>query len=95
MVPPPVLPAAAPLAPAAEIRRGSFAWEQDGEPLLRSIDLSVPQGSLVIVVGSVGAGKSSLLSALLGEMLVVQVGPPYHPSHPSCSPRAHTPTPRN
>jgi ABC-type multidrug transport system ATPase subunit len=28
----------------------------------------VEEGSLVAVVGTVGAGKSSLLSALLGEM---------------------------
>uniref|UniRef100_A0A8B9MRW9 ABC-type glutathione-S-conjugate transporter n=1 Tax=Accipiter nisus TaxID=211598 RepID=A0A8B9MRW9_9AVES len=32
------------------------------------IDLTVPQGSLLAVVGQVGAGKSSLLSALLGEL---------------------------
>lgn len=28
----------------------------------------VPQGSLLAVVGHVGCGKSSLISALLGEM---------------------------
>lgn len=28
----------------------------------------MPQGSLLAVVGQVGAGKSSLLSALLGEL---------------------------
>uniref|UniRef100_A0A8C5IZA3 ABC-type glutathione-S-conjugate transporter n=1 Tax=Junco hyemalis TaxID=40217 RepID=A0A8C5IZA3_JUNHY len=33
-----------------------------------SIELSVPQGSLLAVVGQVGAGKSSLLAALLGEL---------------------------
>uniref|UniRef100_A0A8C0VFR1 ABC-type glutathione-S-conjugate transporter n=1 Tax=Cyanistes caeruleus TaxID=156563 RepID=A0A8C0VFR1_CYACU len=32
------------------------------------IDLSVPQGSLLAVVGQVGAGKSSLLAAVLGEL---------------------------
>ena len=32
------------------------------------ISLSVPDGSLVAVVGQVGAGKSSLISAMLGEM---------------------------
>lgn len=30
--------------------------------------MSIPDGSLVAVVGHVGSGKSSLLSALLGEM---------------------------
>uniref|UniRef100_A0A8B9GD15 Multidrug resistance-associated protein 1 n=1 Tax=Amazona collaria TaxID=241587 RepID=A0A8B9GD15_9PSIT len=33
-----------------------------------SINFTVPEGSLVAVVGQVGCGKSSLLSALLGEM---------------------------
>ena len=28
----------------------------------------IPKGSLVAVVGSVGCGKSSLISAILGEM---------------------------
>uniref|UniRef100_A0A8C3I4S3 ABC-type glutathione-S-conjugate transporter n=1 Tax=Chrysemys picta bellii TaxID=8478 RepID=A0A8C3I4S3_CHRPI len=32
------------------------------------INLTVPQGCLLVVVGQVGAGKSSLLSALLGEL---------------------------
>lgn len=41
--------------------------------------MCIPEGSLVAVVGPVGSGKSSLLSALLGEMdklegtVVVQV----------------------
>lgn len=33
-----------------------------------SINVMVPQGSLVAVVGHVGCGKSSLISALLGDM---------------------------
>ena len=36
-----------------------------------SISLDVPEGSLVAVVGTVGSGKSSLVSALLGEMEVI------------------------
>ena len=39
--------------------------------LLR-INLKVQQGQLVAVVGQVGAGKSSLLSAILGEMEKLQ-----------------------
>lgn len=31
------------------------------------INIHVPRGSLVAVVGHVGSGKSSLLSAMLGE----------------------------
>lgn len=35
---------------------------------VHSINVMVPQGSLLAVVGHVGCGKSSLISALLGEM---------------------------
>ncbi|XP_056359573.1 ATP-binding cassette sub-family C member 6 isoform X2 [Oenanthe melanoleuca] len=50
------------------IRNGTFCWSKETSPCLRSIDLSVAQGSLLAVVGQVGAGKSSLLAALLGEL---------------------------
>ncbi|NXP08873.1 MRP6 protein, partial [Thinocorus orbignyianus] len=49
------------------IRNGTFCWSKETS-CLRRIDLTVPQGSLLAVVGQVGAGKSSLLSALLGEL---------------------------
>ncbi|CAG8836536.1 6097_t:CDS:2, partial [Gigaspora margarita] len=35
---------------------------------LRNINISIPYGKLIAIVGSVGSGKSSLLSALVGEM---------------------------
>lgn len=51
------------------IENGHFSWgEKDTEPVLKNINLHIPRGSLVAVVGAVGSGKSSLLSALLGEM---------------------------
>ncbi|CAD0199749.1 unnamed protein product [Chrysodeixis includens] len=51
------------------IESGHFSWgEQDTDPVLKNINLHVPRGSLVAIVGAVGSGKSSLLSALLGEM---------------------------
>ncbi|KAF9909310.1 hypothetical protein EC991_008821 [Linnemannia zychae] len=37
-------------------------------PTLTNINLTVPKGSLTAVVGRVGQGKSSLMSALIGEM---------------------------
>jgi ABC-type polysaccharide/polyol phosphate transport system ATPase subunit len=49
------------------IDSGTFAWES-GEPTLRNINLRVKDGSLIAVVGVVGSGKSSILSAMLGEL---------------------------
>ena len=40
---------------------------------LRDINIEVKQGQLVCIVGRVGSGKSSLLSALLGEMQVPSI----------------------
>ncbi|KAJ6660365.1 hypothetical protein lerEdw1_017788 [Lerista edwardsae] len=53
---------------AVTVKDGAFSWAKDLEPTLKNINWLVPTGSLVAVVGHVGCGKSSLLSALLGEM---------------------------
>lgn len=51
------------------VSKGEFAWNSSQpEPTLVNINLSVKKGELVAVVGRVGSGKSSLLSAILGEM---------------------------
>ncbi|XP_043526935.1 multidrug resistance-associated protein 1 isoform X6 [Frieseomelitta varia] len=52
------------------IENGTFTWDLENieRPTLRNINLHVEQGQLIAVVGTVGSGKSSLLSALLGEM---------------------------
>ncbi|XP_072416269.1 multidrug resistance-associated protein 1 isoform X2 [Chiloscyllium punctatum] len=47
---------------------GTFRWSNEDPPCLNNIDIEIPEGSLVAIVGHVGCGKSSLLSALLGEM---------------------------
>uniref|UniRef100_A0A7N6BWN4 ATP-binding cassette, sub-family C (CFTR/MRP), member 3 n=1 Tax=Anabas testudineus TaxID=64144 RepID=A0A7N6BWN4_ANATE len=45
-----------------------FLKRVNSDYVLYSINMMVPQGSLLAVVGHVGCGKSSLISALLGEM---------------------------
>ncbi|XP_031148395.1 multidrug resistance-associated protein 1 isoform X2 [Sander lucioperca] len=47
---------------------GVFSWSRAEPPALSRLNVCIPEGSLVAVVGHVGSGKSSLLSALLGEM---------------------------
>ncbi|KAG0263816.1 Multidrug resistance-associated protein 1 [Mortierella polycephala] len=46
--------------------------QESRQPTLRSINLSIKQGSLTAVVGRIGQGKSSLLSALIGDMYKLQ-----------------------
>nr|XP_033816969.1 canalicular multispecific organic anion transporter 2 isoform X3 [Geotrypetes seraphini] len=53
---------------AVTVQNGTFSWAKDLPSTLQDISLMIPTGSLVAVVGHVGCGKSSLLSALLGEM---------------------------
>ncbi|XP_055893890.1 multidrug resistance-associated protein 1-like isoform X1 [Biomphalaria glabrata] len=53
---------------AIAISSGTFRWDRSSQPVLKSINLNIPQGKLVALVGHIGSGKSSLLSALLGEM---------------------------
>ena len=38
------------------------------KPTLSNINLDIPVGSLVAIVGGTGEGKTSLISAMLGEL---------------------------
>ena len=56
---------------AVKITNGSFKWSSnDEESNLKDIDLNVKKNSLVAVVGAVGSGKSSLMSAILGRLIL-------------------------
>ncbi|KAG5338421.1 hypothetical protein C0989_007305, partial [Termitomyces sp. Mn162] len=51
------------------IRDADFSWEKKAvEPTLEGVNLSVKKSELVGVLGRVGAGKTSLLSAIIGDM---------------------------
>lgn len=56
--------------PAIEIIDGNFAWEDLSTCnwQLKDINLKIRPGRLTAIVGSVASGKSSLLSAVLGDM---------------------------
>ncbi|XP_040163170.1 multidrug resistance-associated protein 1 isoform X11 [Anopheles arabiensis] len=49
------------------IENGVFSWGGE-ETTLKNINVRVEKNQIVAVVGTVGSGKSSLLSAFLGEM---------------------------
>ncbi|XP_024411181.2 ATP-binding cassette sub-family C member 2 [Desmodus rotundus] len=51
-----------------QFSEASFTWDQDLEATIRDVNLDIMPGQLVAVVGTVGSGKSSLMSAMLGEM---------------------------
>lgn len=54
---------------AIEIVGGNFAWDAStSTPLLKDVNLRVLNGMRVAICGTVGSGKSSLLSSILGEM---------------------------
>ncbi|XP_049272511.1 ATP-binding cassette sub-family C member 2 [Rhipicephalus sanguineus] len=54
------------------LRDCSFAWAKEScsvvAPVLQNVSVNVSSGSIVGIVGSVGSGKSSLLSAVTGDM---------------------------
>lgn len=62
-------PSAAAEAAAAAAPGSSDAPAAPLEPILSEINLHIMPQSLVAVVGRVGSGKSSLISALLGDMI--------------------------
>ncbi|XP_074563219.1 ABC transporter C family member 2-like [Curcuma longa] len=55
--------------PAISIKNGNFSWDSKAEtPTLSNVNLDIPVGSLIAIVGSTGEGKTSLISAMLGEL---------------------------
>ncbi|GJJ11410.1 hypothetical protein Clacol_005643 [Clathrus columnatus] len=52
-----------------KIEDGEFQWNRTQvESTLSGIDLTIRKGELIGIMGRVGSGKSSLLSAIIGEM---------------------------
>jgi len=53
---------------AVTINNATFKWGPDEPRVLSDIDIKIKKGSLTAVVGAVGCGKSSLISAILGDL---------------------------
>ena len=49
----------------------TVSWNPSTPAVLHDINLDIKSGELIAIVGPVGCGKSSLLSAILGEMNLI------------------------
>nr|XP_018264326.1 uncharacterized protein I303_02491 [Kwoniella dejecticola CBS 10117]OBR86484.1 hypothetical protein I303_02491 [Kwoniella dejecticola CBS 10117] len=64
---------------AVSVANATFSWSSMaktesavGETFtIKNLNLSIPRGTIVGIVGSVGSGKSSLLQGLIGEMSIL------------------------
>ncbi|RUS35015.1 ABC transporter type 1, transmembrane domain-containing protein [Jimgerdemannia flammicorona] len=54
--------------PSIVLNSASVAWAADAKPTLSDVNLSIARGSLTAVIGRVGSGKTSLISAAIGDM---------------------------
>lgn len=62
---------------AVKLTNATAKWEAShSENTLDSINLDVGKGKLYAVIGTVGSGKSSLLSVLLGELPLLETPEP-------------------
>lgn len=50
------------------MENANYSWDRESPPVLHDLSLQIKKGSLVAVIGRIGAGKSSLIQALIGEM---------------------------
>ena len=74
------LPSSSAKENAIEVHNGNFFWDKDDEsgnkdlaprePEMNLVDMNftIKRGEFVAVIGGIGAGKSSLMYSLLGEM---------------------------
>jgi ATP-binding cassette subfamily C (CFTR/MRP) protein 1 len=55
------------------IENGTFSWNRhENKPVLKNINFSARKGELSCIVGRVGAGKSSFLQSILGDLWKIQ-----------------------
>jgi ABC-type bacteriocin/lantibiotic exporter with double-glycine peptidase domain len=56
---------------AVQMENATLRWDKSQpDPLFKSLNLKIEKGALIGVIGKVGAGKSSLLASIIGDMEV-------------------------
>ncbi|XP_072025842.1 ATP-binding cassette sub-family C member 9-like [Amphiura filiformis] len=56
-----------------KVSEGCFTWDGGSKTsIIKDINIGIEKGKLIMVVGAVGSGKSSLLSAIIGEMTTLR-----------------------
>ncbi|KAF9878698.1 ABC multidrug transporter [Colletotrichum karsti] len=48
----------------------SFGWKND-QPILHDLNVDIERDSVTVIVGPVGSGKSTFLSAILGDLIAI------------------------
>ncbi len=56
---------------ALKLEHAHFRFEDGEQDVLKNLNLTIKSGETIAILGSVGAGKSALLQALLGEVPLV------------------------
>jgi ATP-binding cassette, subfamily C (CFTR/MRP), member 4 len=51
-----------------KFEKASFSWDDKGNTILNELNFSIKKNTLTCICGPVGAGKTSLLNAILGDM---------------------------
>ena len=64
--PPPVAIAPPDFSREIRLERISFAYNREGIPALRDVSLTIPAGRITAIVGSSGAGKSTIADLVMG-----------------------------
>ncbi|XP_059501849.1 ATP-binding cassette sub-family C member 8-like isoform X2 [Stegostoma tigrinum] len=55
-----------------EIHNGCFTWDRNSDKsVLQDISVKISRSKVTVIIGKVGSGKTSLISAILGEMKTV------------------------
>ncbi|KAK6224641.1 abc multidrug transporter [Colletotrichum tabaci] len=54
--------------PALSVQEASLSWKDEADSILSGLNFDIQKGQLVMLVGPVASGKSTLLKGLLGEI---------------------------